>query len=499
MAAPFAFRDCLFMFHVMALQYARQNPQSLAFDSLAQDWTFGQLDRDVTVVTQALSKLREAEPKLVGIHCGNLYWHWVLILSLASLGLASASLPESSNPSFLRDVQLLEPDIIISMGGLSLQDIQVLEISEAWLAKVRQTKAEWVNHAIDPDAVCRYAIAAGTDAERRVLAMSFRQAEMAILHMMLQDRALGASAAAQPHVLSTIGVISLSGFVVGCSGLCSGSPLNFVSHTDIGILIARKIPTVAVVTPGHLAHILEVLPPGMRALDTLRLIVTGGRLNRVLRDKALATLTPHVVSAYGTDECGALAQGVASGFDTDEAVGTVLPWVTLQIVDAEGNTLATGQEGIIRIRSSGLLGGYADADTGQSRRFAGGWFYPGDRGRLAADGMVSVIGRIDDLVSIGGEKFDLGVIDDIARDILGQRELGSFLSLDESGRNRINIALASSAGFNAERLAQGLRAFYPTLPPVRVMAVDHIPWSLDGRVDRETLVGAFERSEAASS
>ncbi|GBQ93813.1 class I adenylate-forming enzyme family protein [Asaia krungthepensis] len=483
------------MFHVMALRHAKQNPHSLAFDSLAQDWTFGQLERDVRAVTQALRKLEEADPRLVGIHCGNLYWHWVLVLSLASLGLASASLPESSDPSFLRDVQLLEPDIIISIGGLSLQDVQVLEINEAWLSRVRQIEARPVNLANNPDAVCRYAIAAGTDIERKVLAMTFRQAEMAIMHMVMQDQSFGAIAASHPHILSTIGVISLTGFVVGCSGLCSGAPLNFVSHTDIGILIARKIPTVAVVTPGHLAHIIEVLPPGMRPLDTLRLIVTGGRLNHVLRDKALAKLTPHLISAYGTDECGALALGHASSFETDDTVGTVLPWVTLQVVDAQDVPLAAGQEGIIRIRSSGLLAGYADGETDRARRFEKGWFYPGDRGSMADDGVVRVIGRVDDLVSIGGEKFDLGVIDDIGRDILGQSQLGSFLSLDASGRNRINIALASSSGFDGERLAQALRAFYPTLPPVRVMSVDHVPWSLDGRVDRDRLAAAFDRAE----
>lgn len=484
------------MFHIMALRHARQNPQSLAFDSLAQDWTFGQLNRDVTAVTQALRKLKEVDPRLVGIHCGNLYWHWVLILSLGSLGLASASLPESSNPAFLRDVQLLEPDIVISMGGLSLQEIQVLEIDEAWLARVTQTSAEPCNLAIDYDAVCRYAIAAGTDAERRVLAMTFRQAEMAIMHMILQDQSLSAVAATHPHILSTIGVISLTGFIVGCSGLCAGSPLNFVSHTDIGILIARKIPTVAVVTPGHLAHILEVLPPGMKPLDTLRLIVTGGRLNRMLRDKAIAKLTPNVVSVYGADECGALALGNAASFSTDTMVGATLPWVTLQIVDAHDTLLACGEEGIVRIRSSGLLDGYVDAGSGKARRFSDRWFYPGDRGHVSTDGMLCITGRVDDLVSIGGEKFDLGVVDDIARDLLGLRDLGSFISLDETGRTRINIALASSRGFDAERLAQGLRAFYPTLPPVRVMSVDHIPWSIDGRLDRERLSSAFARSQA---
>lgn len=484
------------MFHVMVLRHARLNPRSLAFDSLARDWTFGQLEKDVNALTQALRKLKEADPRLIGIHCGNLYWHWVLILSLASLGLASASLPESSSPGFLRDVQLLDPDVVISMGGLSLQEVQVLEINEDWLSRVTRVEAEACNLAIDYDAVCRYAIAAGTDAERRVLAMTFRQAEMAIMHMVLQDQTLSAAVATHPHVLSTIGVISLSGFIVGCSGLYAGAPLNFVSHTDIGILIARKIPTVAVVTPGHLAHILEVLPPGMQPLSTLRLIVTGGRLSHQLRDKALEKLTPNVISAYGTDESGALALGNAAEFTVDAMVGSVLPWVTLQIVDECDQVLAEGQQGIVRVRSSSLLDGYIDAGSSAARRFADRWFYPGDRGYRGADGMICITGRVDDLVSLGGDKFDLGVIDDIARDMLQMRELGSFLSLDESGRDRLNIALASTAEFDADRLAQGLRAFYPTLPPVRVMSVDHIPWSLDGRVDRERLSGAFRRSEA---
>lgn len=180
------------MFHTMVLRHAKQTPQSLAFDSLSQDWTFAQLDIDVRSVAAALSKLREAEPRLVGIHCGNLYWHWVFVLALASLGVASASLPESSSPSFLRDLRLLEPDLILSLGGLSLQDVQVLEVSEGWLTRVRETEPQPINMSIDCDTICRYAIAAGTDAERHVLSMSFRQAEMAIMHMIFQDQILRA-------------------------------------------------------------------------------------------------------------------------------------------------------------------------------------------------------------------------------------------------------------------------------------------------------------------
>ncbi|WP_336944741.1 class I adenylate-forming enzyme family protein [Asaia sp. HN010] len=483
------------MFHTMVLRHAKQTPQSLAFDSLSQDWTFAQLDVDVRAVAAALSKLREAEPRLVGIHCGNLYWHWVFVLALASLGVASASLPESSNPSFLRDIRLLEPDLILSLGGLSLQDVQVLEVNEGWLARVREAEPQSVDISIDCDTICRYAIAAGTDAERHVLSMSFRQAEMAIMHMIFQDQILARAPIERPHVLSTIGVISLTGFIVGCSALCGGSPLNFVSHTDIGILIARKIATVAVVTPGHLAHIIEVLPPGMRPLDTLKLVVTGGRLSRALRDKTLEKLTRSFVVAYGTDETGAIAVGDAASFETEHMVGTPLPWVSLQVVDPQGSRVPDGEEGILRIRSSGLLNGYVDGHKTQSRHFSEGWFYPGDRGILDAGKKLRITGRVDDLVSLGGEKFDLGVIDDIARDILGQRELGSFLSLDEAGRDRLNIAFASSERFNTDHLAQALRAFYPTLPPVCVMTVDHIPWSLDGHVDRDRLSQAFRRSE----
>lgn len=482
------------MFHVMALQHARQNPQSLAFDSLAQDWSFARLEQDVLAVSRALERLREAEPRMVGIHCSNLYWHWVLILSLASLGLASASLPESASPSFLRDVQLLQPELVISFGGLSLQDVQVLVIDEAWLGRIGKISGPPVEVSLSCDAICRYAIASGTDAERGVLSMTYRQAETAIMHLMLQDRIVGTGPVEPSHVLSTIGLISLTGFIIGCSALCSGSPLNFVSHTDIGILIARKVPTVAVVTPEHLAHIVEVLPPGMTPLETLTLVVTGGRLNDALRDKAHARLTSALSIVYGADECGALALGRAGSMPTDDMVGSVLPWVTLQLVDATGTQVAQGEEGIVRVSGTGVLSGYVGASEKRSRHFSGAWFYPGDRGILDRSNILRITGRVDDLVSLGGDKFDLGVIDDIARSILATRELGSFLAVDESGRTRLNMALASGRDFDGEQLAQALRAFYPSLPPVCVMKTDYIPWSLDGRVDRERLAGAFSRA-----
>ena len=484
------------MFHAMILQHARQNPESLAFDSVSQDWSFAQFNRDVGDAVSALAGLRDAELNMVAIHCADLYRHWVFMLALASLGVPSASLPESASPYFLRDLNLLKPDLILSFGGLSLHDFKILEVDNAWVERTRQVAASYISYVLEADSLCRYAIAAGTDAERRVLALTYRQVETAILHVIYQERLLGHFLNDTPHVLSTIGVISLTGFVIGCSALSGGSPLNLVSSGDVGLLIARKIETLAIVSPAHLAHILEVLPPGMAPLPHLKLFVVGGRLNPTLKEKTLKQLTKNVYIAYGADECGAIAIGHVDSLPLVDMVGETLPWVTLEIVDPENRAVMSGEEGVVRLKSSGAVNGYHDEMPNNARHFSDGWFYPGDRAIRTSEGLLRITGRVDDLVSIGGEKFDLSIIDDITRAILNFADLGSFLSVDEGGRSRINIALASAEDFDAELLSQGLRAFYPTLPPVCVMSVDQVPWSIDGRVDRAHLSMSLERSRS---
>src|SRR5262249_39204403 len=106
------------------------------------------------------------------------------------------------------------------------------------------------------------------------------------------------------------------------------------------------------------------------------------------------SITPNIVAAYETGATGLIAAGPLIAFGpTEGAVGYVAPDVTAGIVDAAGKTLAHGQQGIIRVRSSHQATVHAADGASAPPSPADGWLYPGDTGSLTPDGTLIVHDR----------------------------------------------------------------------------------------------------------
>src|SRR6185437_1220621 len=130
---------------------------------------------------------------------------------------------------------------------------------------------------------------------------------------------------------------------------------------DALLMIAIYNVDCLVASPLHLRQLLDERASQPGALPSLRLIFTGGALpTRALLDEARAWLCRHIIVQYGSTEAGATAFGPAESM-------------------------------------------IADAGAHGADAFAGGWFYPGDRGHVTADGTMIVAGRIAEILVTGGQ------------------------------------------------------------------------------------------------
>jgi acyl-CoA synthetase (AMP-forming)/AMP-acid ligase II len=87
----------------------------------------------------------------------------------------------------------------------------------------------------------------------------------------------------------------------------------------------------------------------------------------------------------------------------------------VRIVDPEtGVDLPTGGEGEILVRSPGLFDGYAnDPEKTQAAFDQDGWYRTGDRGALDADGRLRFLGRLKDMLKVGGENVGAAEIESL--------------------------------------------------------------------------------------
>ncbi len=118
---------------------------------------------------------------------------------------------------------------------------------------------------------------------------------------------------------------------------------------------------------------------------------------------------PHAaqIGSYGITEGG----GIISYNDAHETleqleltVGQPVPSDEARIVDADGNDLPLGEAGEILVRGVGLMRGYyKDPEHTAAVIDADGWLHTADLCSMDADGRISYLSRLKDMLKVGGE------------------------------------------------------------------------------------------------
>ena len=84
------------------------------------------------------------------------------------------------------------------------------------------------------------------------------------------------------------------------------------------------------------------------------------------------------------------------------SAGRISPLVQVAIMDADGNTLPTGQRGEIVVRGSLVMEGYYKNPQATAEASAHGWHHTGDIGHIDSDGYLYIVDRAKDMIITGG-------------------------------------------------------------------------------------------------
>lgn len=113
-----------------------------------------------------------------------------------------------------------------------------------------------------------------------------------------------------------------------------------------------------------------------------------------------------ILEAYGLTET---ATACASNPPDDVRVGTIgraVSWAEIRIEDERGEPAPDDQPGEIVVRATRpdvLFQGYFRDPEATRKAMAGGWFHTGDRGRRDADGYLTFLDRLKDVIRRRGE------------------------------------------------------------------------------------------------
>jgi long-chain acyl-CoA synthetase len=180
----------------------------------------------------------------------------------------------------------------------------------------------------------------------------------------------------------------------------------------------------------HQFKVLASWPRSARAaLGNLRLCVSSGdSLPRATFDAFRARWGLPVRSLYGSTEAGSIA--IDSRPDREVQFGTLgrpLENVEIAIRDAAGAPVAPGESGAIWVRSPVIPPTLYDNRPAENAKvFRDGFYDTGDVGRVGEDGLLSMTGRRQRLVNIGGYKVDLAEVEEVLQSCPGVVEAAAL-------------------------------------------------------------------------
>jgi acyl-CoA synthetase (AMP-forming)/AMP-acid ligase II len=292
-------------------------------------------------------------------------------------------------------------------------------------------------------------------------------------------------------VASTLATLATGGTVVVPAKF---SPLSFWRVArDHGATWYSAVPTIHQLLLAR-AEGGAARPAGAEKLRFIR-SCSASLPPQVMHDLESAFGAP-VLEAYGMTEA---AHQMASNPLPPAAhkPGSVGPGtgVGISIMDGEGRHLKANERGEVCIKGPNVIRGYENNPEANATSFFGEWFRTGDQGFLDADGYLTLVGRLKELINRGGEKISPREIDEVLLAHPAVAEAVCFGVPHPTWGEEVEACVVLREGaagddlmaYCKERLAEFKR-------PKQIHVTTTIPRTATGKIQRRIVAQAFAKT-----
>ena len=285
----------------------------------------------------------------------------------------------------------------------------------------------------------------------------------------------------------------------------------FERSADCGLTIAN-FPT------AYWQQLTQTLDPiALGRNPQLRLVIVGGDsvMPEAVSQWQSAEIDPgaiRLLNAYGPTEATITASiyDIPTGFGETSSqirvpIGRPLLNKSIYLLDGQLEPVPVGVPGQLYIGGDGLARGYINRPELTAERFipdpfsvtAGNRLYDsGDRARFLPDGSIEFLGRLDQQVKIRGFRIEIGEIEAILNEHEEISEAAVVVSQSGSGEQRL-VAYVVAAGEGREWRAYMKERVPEYMIPSVFVAIEEMPLTVTGKIDRQALVALGVREESA--
>jgi long-chain acyl-CoA synthetase len=270
-----------------------------------------------------------------------------------------------------------------------------------------------------------------------------------------------------------------------------GIPTRLVERlTDLpDMFAAGSIRGMLSGVPSHWEAILRTLPPGFTCEQVSHVVTAGAYSPPDLR-RRLHQAFPRATlfNNYGQTEASPRILCLRSSHPLFYSQATGYPVGDLEVRLADGGELL--------VSGSQVMLGYLGDEEGTRRKVIDGWLATGDQASIADDGLVTITGRLDELVNIGGERTSALEIEAAIRRVDGVGDVAVVFVRDELyGAACVAYVEPVAQGVTEDQVLADLRRLVSGHKiPKALHLVPSLPRNQHGKVDRPQLEAIHRRA-----
>ncbi|MDG9718007.1 acyl-CoA synthetase [Streptomyces sp. DH24] len=488
---------------------ARRTPARVAVEYGERTWTYGELD---TAVSRAAGLLRArglSPGDRVGAYGHNSDAYLIAFLACARAGLVHVPVNQNLTGDDLAyivgqsgsSLVLADPDLADRLPD-GVPVLPLRDTDDALLTRLA-TATPYDGPEPGGEDLVQLLYTSGTTALPKGAMMTHR----ALVHEYLSAvTALDLRAGDRPvHALplyhsAQMHVFLLPYLAVGATSIVLDAPdgdriLDLVEQGRVDSLFAPPTVWIALANRPDFAT---------RDLDGLRKAYYGASIMPVPVLERLRERLPRLAfyNCFGQSEIGPLA--TVLGPDEHEgrmdSCGRPVLFVEARVVDEDGKDAPDGTPGEVVYRSPQLCEGYWDKPEETAEAFRDGWFHSGDLAVRDADGYLTIVDRVKDVINSGGVLVASRQVEDALYTHESVAEVAVVGLPDDHWIEAVTAVVVPRGEVTEAELIAHAREKLPSFKaPKRVLFVPGLPRNASGKILKRELRDRFAQGRAVSA
>jgi acyl-CoA synthetase (AMP-forming)/AMP-acid ligase II len=469
-------------------RWCRERPGAIAVIENNVSYTYSTLASDVARAVKALAAAGVQPRMIVGIECEPRYSHLVILLACEALGAAHVAMVAAELTGDNDLAPRCDMLCIQAAGGVVPPNSRVIRLSPLFFEtmarhRIADDDLERLRQTWPETDLVRIGRTSGTTGRAKYLGYDRRSLRNSID---MARFALNARPGRENYIAMYL-FNHMATYTDTMLALRHGATVVFSLGHELAIN-TRKLPD---------SHVFLIVRDAITILNSgqfqeparsLTLRISSGFAPATLRQALRRSLTPDLFLTYSTNETHYLTTS------HDDGAGVVLPDVSVRIVDEAGHDVPPGESGTVLLRTTRMATGYLWDEAQTAKDFVDGWYRTSDIGVIPEPGKLAPLGRIDDMINLGGMKLAPEPIEERIRTMEGVTD-AVLLSVDNAmGEGELHIFIEQCDPPRDRAVDAVVTPFligYVTTFAVHYM--DRFPRTQTGKARRDELRQALRR------